>query len=73
MIGMLIPLMIVGGFDGVEPRREVVHNYTEGSYRALARVLHRSPSHICRVMNGERSSVTLLEALKRVKAKKGGK
>lgn len=43
------------------------------SYRALARVLHRSPSHICRVMKGERSSVTLLEALKRVKAKKGGK
>ena len=44
------------------------------SYRALARVLHRSPSHIYRVMNGERAgSPTLLEALKRVKAKKGGK
>ena len=70
----MIPLMIAGGFDGVEPKREVVHNYTEGSYRALARVLHRSPSHIYRVMNGERpGSASLLAALKRVNAKKGGK
>ena len=73
MIGMLIPLMIVGGFDGVEPRREVVHNYSEGSYRALARVLHRSPSHICRVINGERASASLLAAIKRAQGKKGGK
>ena len=44
------------------------------SYRALARVLHRSPSHIYRVMNGERpGSASLLAALKRVNAKKGGK
>lgn len=44
------------------------------SYRALARVLHRSPSHIYRVMNGERTgSASLLAALKRVNAKKGGK
>lgn len=43
------------------------------SYRALARVLHRSPSHIYRVMKGERPSASLLAALKRVKAKKGAK
>jgi transposase len=62
------------------------------SYRALAKILHRSPSHIYRVMNGERESakllcemkrmktrgkivggVELLEVLRRVKAKKGGK
>lgn len=43
------------------------------SYRTLARVLHRSPSHIYRVMKGERESASLLEALKRIKAKKGGK
>ena len=54
----MIPLMIAGGFDGVEPKREVVYNYTEGSYRALARVLHRSPSHIYRVMKGERESAS---------------
>lgn len=55
--------------------------------RALARELGRSPSHICRVMHGERKSArlecrmrelgfepaTLRESLKRIKAKKGGK
>ena len=43
------------------------------SYRALARVLHRSPSHICRVMNGERTSASLLAAIKRAQGKKGGR
>lgn len=44
------------------------------SYRALARTLHRSPSHIYRVMKGERKSASLLAALKRVNAaKKGGR
>ena len=43
------------------------------SYRALARVLHRSPSHICRVMNGERTSASLMTAIKRAQGKKGGK
>ena len=33
--------------------------------RALARELHRSPSHICRVMSGERSSRRLAIELKR--------
>lgn len=43
------------------------------TYRALARVLHRSPSHIYRVLKGERESAPLLKALKRIKAKKGVK
>ena len=33
------------------------------SIRALAKVLHRSPSHICRVMNGKRSSRRLASEL----------
>ena len=33
------------------------------SMRALARALHRSPSHICRVMRGERVSVSLAREL----------
>ena len=37
----MIPLMIVGGFDGVEPMQEA--RVEDGSYRALARGLHRSP------------------------------
>lgn len=32
------------------------------SYRALAKVLRRSPSHICRVINGERKAGALLLA-----------
>jgi len=35
------------------------------SLRALARELHRSPSHICRVISGERSSRRLAIELKR--------
>ncbi len=34
------------------------------SVRELSRLLHRSPSHICRVMNGKRASVTLARLLK---------
>ena len=37
------------------------------SFRALAKVLHRSPSHICRVMNGKRESATLSAQLQRVR------
>lgn len=33
--------------------------------RALARELHRSPSHICRVINGERQSRRLTAELKK--------
>lgn len=33
------------------------------SYRALARELHRSPSHICRVLRGERVSARLSRLL----------
>ena len=33
--------------------------------RALARELHRSPSHICRVLNGERQSMRLAKLLKK--------
>ena len=57
MAMMMIPLMIAGGFDGVEPLKEA--KVEDGSYRALARVLGRSPSHICRVMHGERKSARL--------------
>lgn len=71
MAMMMIPLMIAGGFDGVEPLKEA--KVEDGSYRALARVLHRSPSHICRVINGERTSASLLAAIKRAQGKKGGK
>lgn len=35
------------------------------SYRALARELHRSPSHICRVLRGERQSLRLTKLLKK--------
>ena len=35
------------------------------SLRALARELHRSPSHICRVMSGERQSMRLAKLLKK--------
>ena len=34
------------------------------SMRSLARALKRSPSHICRVMNGSRVSATLARRLK---------
>ena len=57
MAMMMIPLMIAGGFDGVEPLKEA--KVEDGSYRALARELGRSPSHICRVMHGERKSARL--------------
>ena len=33
--------------------------------RALARELHRSPSHICRVLRGERQSMRLAKLLKK--------
>ena len=33
------------------------------SMRELARALHRSPSHICRVVKGERVSVSLSRQL----------
>lgn len=33
--------------------------------RALARELHRSPSHICRVLRGERQSLRLTKLLKK--------
>ncbi len=36
------------------------------SVRELSRLVHRSPSHICRVMNGKRESVTLAKALRRM-------
>ena len=36
------------------------------SMRSLARALKRSPSHICRVMNGSRVSATLARRLKAV-------
>ena len=35
------------------------------SIRALARELGRSPSHVCRVMRGERQSARLVAQLKR--------
>lgn len=35
------------------------------SYRALAKVLGRSPSHICRVLRGERQSMRLAKLLKK--------
>ena len=35
------------------------------SYRALAKALGRSPSHICRVMRGERVSRRLAAQLRR--------
>ena len=45
------------------------------SYRALAKVLGRSPSHICRVMRGERASRRLAAQLRQrgIKVAKGGK
>ena len=63
MAMMMIPLMIAGGFDGVEPLKEA--KVEDGSYRALARELHRSPSHICRVLRGERQSMRLAKLLKK--------
>lgn len=68
---MMIPLMIAGGFDGVEPLQEA--KVEDGSYRALARELHRSPSHICRVLRGERQSMRLAKLLKKrgIKVKEG--
>ena len=41
--------------------------------RALARELHRSPSHICRVLRGERQSMRLTKLLKKrgIKVKEG--
>ena len=43
------------------------------SMRALARALHRSPSHICRVMRGKRQSMRLAKLLKKrgIKVKVG--
>lgn len=54
-------------------------NQKNKSLRALARTIHRSPSHICRVLKGERiAGAALLAALKKhgvfaAKVAKGGK
>lgn len=66
-----LPQQLPSGFDGVEPLQEA--KVEDGSYRALARELHRSPSHICRVMRGERQSMRLAKLLKKrgIKVKEG--
>lgn len=61
MIGMLIPLMIVGGFDGVEPftRTPVEIIDSDGrrvSVREAARMMGSSSSHVFYMMHGERKS-----------------
>ena len=65
LMPLIMPLMLPGGFDGVEPLKEDAHNFIPGSCRALAKVLGRSPSHICRVMRGERVSRRLAAQLRR--------
>ena len=66
-----LPQQLPSGFDGVEPLQEA--KVEDGSYRALARELGRSPSHICRVMRGERQSMRLAKLLKKrgIKVKEG--
>jgi len=61
MVRMLVPLMIAGGFDGVEPHEPVKYEvvaadgHTVG-VRELARLTGYSPAHVCYTRKGERIS-----------------
>ena len=63
----LIPLMIAGGFDGVEPMIRIALAPTNGSrmsYAAAARVLGVDVGHLWRVVHGERESKRLCARLR---------
>ena len=77
LMPLVMPLMLPGGFDGVEPYsaspRLCVRNTTGArntsttgmpGVRALARELGRSPSHVCRVLRGERQSKRLMARIR---------
>ena len=73
-----LPSKLPSGFDGVEPYTPHAGPITFPKaigVRALARELGRSPSHVCRVMRGERQSKRLMLLLKKrgVKCAKEGK
>ena len=56
---VMIPLMIVGGFDGVEPQTtfEVYdRNGRAVGVRELARLTNMSPAHVCYIRHGQRKS-----------------
>lgn len=61
MVTMLVPLMIAGGFDGVEPYEPVKYEvvaadgHTVG-VRELARLTGYSPAHVCYTRKGLRIS-----------------
>jgi len=63
-----VPTSLPSGFDGVEAMREPNFKCAT-SFRALGRAIGVSPSHICRVMRGERVSHRLAAEL----AKRGVK
>lgn len=63
----LIPLMIAGGFDGVEPMIRIALEPTNGrrmSYRAAASLLGVDVGHLWRVVHGERVSKRLSARLR---------
>ena len=71
MVSLLIPLMIAGGFDGVEPLRDsATPRETWGaqprrmSYRAASKVLGVDVGHLWRVVHGERVSKRLCARLR---------
>jgi len=72
MVSLLIPLMIAGGFDGVEPlrpsappRETLAAQPLRMSYRAAAKVLGVDVGHLWRVVHGKRVSARLTAELKR--------
>ena len=75
MVSLLIPLMIAGGFDGVEPLRDSAtpretlaaqprQKVRRMSYRAASKVLGVDVGHLWRVVHGERVSKRLCARLR---------
>ena len=59
MLSMMIPLMIVGGFDGVEPQTTFEVFDRDGravGVRELARQTRTSVSHVFYILHGQRKS-----------------
>ena len=65
MVSLLIPLMIAGGFDGVEPLEPLPNVPPRRmSYRAASKVLGVDVGHLWRVVHGERVSKRLCARLR---------